>query len=195
MARRNKRLMIIGFLFIAISFLLFGFAALSLSSALMINGVKDVSKPSWDVHIENLENAVKSGYAQEVFPPNFSFTTISNFSISLKNPDDSIAYSFKVINDGEYDAKISNINVSQPSCIGSGSSANSDAINVCNSIVYNLKYKNGKTVNIGDLLESGKTQELILTVSYDGKNLVMNNFVNSDVTISDLKITITYSQL
>lgn len=194
MKRENKYIMTIGCLCIAISFLLFGFAALSFGRALTINGVRDVSKPSWDVHIENLDNAVKSGYAEEVFPPKSSITTISNLVISLKNPDDYISYKFKVVNNGEYDAKIGGVIISQPTCVGSGSDANTDAKYVCNNLTYKLNYTNSKEVEVDDLLKAGESKDLTLVLSYATDN-TLGDVAKSDVTIDDLKITITYLQV
>lgn len=192
---KNKVVIIIS-LFVTILFMAVGFSVLETS--LLINGTSAVKSSTWNVHFSNLNLGDKVGEASEITAPALSstnLTSISDFSVSLRKIDDSISYTFDVVNDGNYNAKISSINISTPTCSGTGTNASNDATNVCKYLTYTLAYNDGTLVKKNDTLETGQTKKMKLTLHYGSNEITSSLLAKSDVSISNLNITIIYSQI
>lgn len=191
---RNKNKLIITIsLFCAVLLMSIGFAALN--TELTINGMGTVKSSTWDIQFVNLGNALEVGEANEITPPTLTATNIKDFSVSLRKIDDSISYTFDVINNSEeYDAKITSITIPTPTCTGNGTNANIDAANVCKYLTYTLSYSNGTEVKIGDILSKEQSRSLVLKLSYGNSNVTASELAKSDVTVSNLGIKIIYSQ-
>ncbi|MBO5138353.1 MAG: hypothetical protein J6B89_01795 [Bacilli bacterium] len=171
-----------------------GFAALS--TTLSINGAGTVKASSWNVEFDNLSAVSKTGTAVEVTAPTISDnnTHIGDYDVTFTTPGDSISYSFDVKNTGTFNAEISSIVVSTPSCTGSGDTATVDATNVCNNLTYKLTYTDsGALVSQGDTLDSNSTKNMTLSLSYNSA-ATANLLPTNDVAISNLEVTIIYSQ-
>lgn len=193
MEKKNRKYITLLFLLLIIICLSVGFAAFNTN--LTINGVGKVLKSSWDIHFSNLSLVENVGEATEITAPVLTSTNITGFSVSLRKPNDSITYRFSVVNSGDYDAKISSINMPIPTCTGTGSSATTDANNVCKYLKYTLTYLDGSNVNVNDTLDIGESREMVLKLTYKDNNIVANELAKSDVTINNLKISINYSQV
>lgn len=196
MNKSNNKLVVTISLFATVLLMTIGFAALSTN--LTINGTGTVKSSTWDIHFENLSSSVKVGEANEITPPTLSptnTTSISGFSVSLRKISDSISYTFDVVNDGSYNAKISSIALDTPICTGNGSNATTDANNVCKYLVYTLTYSDGTAVQKDDRLEKGQSKSMTLKISYGNENVTAQELAKSDVSISNLDIIINYSQI
>lgn len=192
MNKSDNKLVITIFLFATVLLMSVGFAALNTS--LTIDGVSTVLASSWDIHFANLNLSNVVGEATEVTPPTLSSTSITDFSVNLRNNKDSISYSVDVVNAGDYDAKISTITLANPVCSGNGTNAINDATNVCRYFKYTLTYSNGTAVSLNDILSSGQTKQMILTLSYGSDDITADELAVSDVFINNLEINITFSQ-
>ena len=178
--------------------LLVGIVAVSISYAaftqsLNINGVANVQATSWSVHFANLTNAVTSGTAHEATSPTIKSgqTSIGDYSVDFYTPGDSITYTFDVVNEGDYDAKISVLTKGTPTCNGTDATSNT---NVCANLEYTLKYTtNGETVSQNDPLRKGQTKNMTLVLKYK-TTIGQNELPTAEVTVSNLGITIQYSQ-
>ncbi len=178
--------------------LLVGIVAVSISYAaftqnLNINGTANVQATNWSVHFANLSNGVRNGTASEVVAPTIkaSRTDIGDYSVKFFTPGDSITYTFDVVNDGDYDAKISVLNKGTPQCDGSDSTSNT---NVCNNLEYTLKYtSNNQDVAVNDTLKKNETKNMTLVLRYKS-TIGQNELPTAEVTVSNLGITIQYSQ-
>lgn len=159
----------------------------TISTTLKITGGLTVKAHDWDIHFENLErdNITQSNSAEIVSDAiiESDTTIISGLSVKFKKPGDSISYTFDVTNAGGIDAKISTISIGTPSC---GLQAN-----VCNDIVYTLKYADGTNIGIDDVLDAGQTRKLRLTISYKSSS---TQTITEDVNVEGLESTIVYSQ-
>ena len=178
--------------------LLVGIVAVSISYAaftqnLNINGTANVQATNWSVHFANLTNAVTNGTAVEGTSPTIKSgqTSIGDYSVDFYTPGDSITYTFDVVNDGDYDAKISVLTKGTPQCSGADSTSNT---NVCANLEYTLKYtSNGVDVAVDDTLKKSKTKNMTLVLRY--KNTIgQNELPTAEVIVSNLGITIQYSQ-
>lgn len=150
---------------------------------------------NWKIRFDNLRNVETMGMAKEINKPtiNTQDTSISSYSVSLVIPGDSISYTFDVVNDGDYNAFISSVNIPKPVCHGIGNNSTNDAKNVCSNLKYTLKYLDGRDVKIGDQLKKRERKTMILKLSYsvstNPKELAKN-----DLIIDHLNVDIFYTQ-
>ena len=103
--RNNSKSIIIAGLLVAIVVMSIGYAALS--SKLQINGTTQITS-SWDVSIESITLASKSGTAAEVEAATHNGTS-ANFNVELKSPSDKITYNVVVKNNGSLPAYLHSI--------------------------------------------------------------------------------------
>ena len=83
-----------------------------------LSGVGTVNDSTWKIKFDNLQNPTIVGEAEEVTAPSLSNndTKLSNYSVNLYGSGDSITYTFDVVNDGDFNAKITSINIPTPTC-------------------------------------------------------------------------------
>ena len=178
--------------------LLVGIIVISISYAaftqnLNINGTGNVQATSWSVHFANLSNAVTNGTAVERTAPTIKSgrTDIGDYEVEFYSPGDSITYKFDVVNDGDYDAKISVVTKGTPTCSGSDSTSNT---NVCANLEYTLKYtSNNKDVAVNDTLRVNETKNMTLVLRYK-TTIGQDELPTATVTVGNLGITLQYSQ-
>ncbi len=170
-----------------------GFAAFS--ENLTINGSGTVKASSWKIKFANLSDANLTGKATQITKPTISNsdTHIGDYAVTFTAPGDSVNYTFDVINDGTFDAEISSITVDTPNCTGNGANADTDKANVCNNLSYQLTYADGTTVAQGDTLNSKETKNMKLSLTYSS-SITAAQLPTDDVAISNLEVTIVYSQ-
>lgn len=190
--RKTKIIAIIA-ICIAIVGLTVGFAAFS--STLTINGTGTVKSSSWQVRFENLSAVTKAGTATEVTAPtiNTNDTNIGDYDVTLTTPGDSISYTFDVANNGTFDAEVTSITIPTPTCTGNGANAVTDAQNVCSNLSYTLTYADGSSIAVADSIAAGEKKAMKLTLTYS-KDITAVQLPSDDVAISNLGITILYSQ-
>lgn len=166
----------------------------SISSTLKINGVNielaNMDAAVWNIKYQNLSNPTIVGEAVINMAPTLNDTLIGTFSIIFKKPNDSVSYNFSIVNKGNIDAKIGTFIKKDINCMGKGKYAEEDAKSVCDNLVYTIKYTiNGKDIKEEDLLASGESVNVTLTLKYIGEVLPKDK-----VEITGLGITIVYIQ-
>ena len=158
---------------------------------LEINGNAVNRQSKWDIHFENLSNITTTHTAKALTQPRISSSTsISDYNVSLTTPGDSISFTFDVINDGNYNAKITSIDIDTPECTGTDSVSNT---NVCSHIHYYLNYDSGASVQVGDMLYAKETNKMKVTLIYDD-TVTASELATSDVSISNLELDINFEQ-
>lgn len=180
-----------------------GYAAFSVT--LSINGIATAEKSSWSVKFKsactnsddcfvasNTQNGVEPK-TKIISYPNITDTTISDWVVSFTTPGDSISYTFNVVNDGTFNAKISAFSMPTPICTGFGDNADIDARNVCNNIEYTLKDSKGNDIQVGRTLNVGQSDKMILTLTFKS-SIKDADLPKNDVKISNLGFPITYTQ-
>lgn len=192
---KNKdwKLAMIALLIVSSVAITIGYA--SFSQILTINGEATVEKSTWKIGFENLSSAILVGTAEEVTHPSISSggTDIGSYNVNFTTPGDSVSYTFDVVNSGTFDAKLSSITIPVPVCTGSGDNAAADAANVCNHLVYALTYSDGTVINENDTLNKQTSRSLKLTLIYKD-DITASELPNNDVSISNLSISMYYSQ-
>lgn len=183
-----------------------GVAVAAFSSDLYIRGTATVSSSVWDVHFENLQPVALTGtYTQEITAPTIqtsvdgvAMAAIKNYDVKLKEPGDSVEYTFDVVNAGDMDARIAAIQINTGSKLSCTSAAgDTEAAAVCAKLNYTLSYSDGTQVKAGDKLPSqsngtnSKTMKLKLELD---PSITSAELPSKDVAISGLAVIISYEQ-
>ena len=130
---RNSKNIVFGMLALVVSVVAIGLAYAGFTGTLNINGTGNVVSSKWDIYFANLSNAATTGTANVVTPATISpKTKIGDYYVELATPGDSVTYTFDVVNDGSFDAVLTTLTKSAPTCSGG-------AI-ICNYLSYTLKY-------------------------------------------------------
>ena len=134
----------------------------TISATLTITNDLTVKAHDWDIHFENLEQeSITGSNSATVTSPAVieeDTTKISGLQVSFKKPGDKVVYTFDVTNAGEIDAKLSSISIGTPTC-------NPTSV-ICDDLEYTLKYADGSSISENDVLDSGDTVSLKLTINY-----------------------------
>ena len=162
---------------------------------LNINGTAVNRQSGWDIHFENVSSITTSGTAKVLnnHQPTINQnnrTQIQDYEVSLTSPNDSISFTFDVVNDGNYNAKISDIDVGTPQCTSTDSTS---ATNTCNNLTYTLRYASGATVNTNDVLYAKDKLSFKVTLQF---NDITNPALlpSAEVSIGNLGIEIDFEQ-
>lgn len=194
--KRFKTVVIVGLLAIFITVTGLAVAFANYSQELKINGVAKVSKTKWEVKFANLSNATTTGEVDLVTVPTLQLddTYIGDYSVTFEKPNSSISYTFDVVNNGTFDAKLSTLTIPTPICTGTGNNADVDAKNVCDNLTYTLTKADGTAFAVNEVIpagETGNSVSLKLTLSY-GDVTDASKLPVDDVSISNLQIVATY---
>ena len=190
--RRSFNVLLAGIVTLSV-IVLFALIYAAFTQQLTISGDTTARKSKWDIHFQNLSNISTYQTAKVLSQPNIKnndTTTIENYSVSVTSPGDYITFTFNVINNGNYDARITSVSLSTPSCTGTDSTSNT---NVCNHIHYYLIYDTGATVQTNDVILAKETQTMQVKLEYDN-TVTASELPEEDVSISNLDITINYEQ-
>ena len=189
---KDKKL-VFGILALLVSIVAVSISYAAFTQNLNINGVANVQASNWSVHFANLTNGVRNGTAVEQTTPTIKSgqTSIGDYAVTFYSPGDSITYTFDVVNDGDYDAKIAVLTKGTPTCTGSDSTSNT---NVCNNLEYTLTYTaGGQAVAQNDALRKNETKNMTLVLRYK-TTIGQDELPTAQVNVSNLGITIQYSQ-
>ena len=187
MYRNNTKNITFGMLALVVSVVAIGLAYAGFTGTLNINGTGNVMSAKWDIYFNNLSNAVTTGTANVVTPATISpKTKIGDYYVELASPGDSVTYTFDVVNDGNFDAVLTTLTKSTPTCTPSAT--------LCNYLIYTLKYtSNNRDVAENDKLLVGETKNMTLKLELDS-NMPASALSNTELSVGDLGITLLYSQ-
>ena len=184
--KRNKNI-VFGMLALVVSVIAIGLAYAGFTGTLNINGTGNVMSAKWDIYFANLSNAVTTGTANVVTPATISpKTKIGDYYVELASPGDSVTYTFDVVNDGDFDAVLTTLTKSTPTCTPEAT--------LCNYLHYTLKYtSNNQNVVEDDTLLRHTTKNMTLKLELDS-NMPASALSNTELSVSGLGITLLYSQ-
>ena len=215
---RDKKLTIAIIVVLIISVIGLGIAFAAFSQTLTINGTGTVESSKWQVVFEGMTNPniiddpVLTGSAKEVTHPTIknNSTEISNYSVTLATPGDSITYNFKIHNKGDYAADVSTLTIAgvtnPTSSIGvSGANLVTDSsIATANTntllVTYYQLYYTDNNITVGlddakDCLEPGETVNVTLKIWFSSTSASNPNILPaSDLTLDNLGVSILYNQ-
>lgn len=167
------------------------------TTTLEINGSAMIAMQGWDIHFDNISNVILTGDAIEAEKPKLTnvSTSISDYQIKFISPGDSAKYTFNIVNNGTFGAKLGTLTNDTLKCTdGNGETSSTDAKNVCDNITYKLTYTNtGETVKENDLLKAKDSVNVTLLLKYSD-TVTTDKLPESEVTISGLSTTLLYVQ-
>lgn len=197
---RSRDVRVFGMLCLMVSIVAISFAYASLTHTLDIqfSDSGDGSREKWEIVFDNISDPNISGNAKPEGSPYIkSATTIANFETTFYAPGDSISYTFDVENKGTFNAMVSSIQVTNPTCIGS----DSDCRNVLKHVRYALTYDDGKEIIPGDILYSSNdkilgdnNKKLKMSLIYSN-NINASELPKNDVLITNIEAVILYEQV
>ncbi len=188
-------------LLLAIALISMTIAYAVVAQRLDIKSNTTVTSSTWNIKFANLQRTSLVGHATEVTTPTLTDTLIRNINLNLKTPGDSVTYTFDIVNSGDIEAIIDNYRLT-PGLVctdSSNSTTSTDAVNVCNNMVYSLKYTNatqsgvpaGSDVALGQILKAGETVNVTMTIKFSSNSTYVPT---SDVKVSGLDSYIIYVQ-
>ena len=151
--RRTKALVIVVML-IVVAGLTVAFA--SLSSVLNINGTAYLDAAKWGIKFQNLSEPSIVGEASDAKTAKIEKdVSINDIKVTLSKPGDSVTYTVDLVNDGDINAKIENI----------------EKTNLTEEqqkyITFTVKYKEDDAeLKIGDILSKGQVKPLVIKIEY-----------------------------
>ena len=169
--RRTKALVIV-VLLIVIAGLTVAFAALS--TTLNINGTAYLDAAKWGIKFENLSEPVKVGTASTSGTAKIEETKsaeINGINVNLSIPGDKVTYTVDLVNEGTINAKIDNI---EKTILTEEQQR---------YLTFKVTDKDYNEVSEGDILSSGETKKLIITIEFI-KDLTKEDLPTSTSTIS-----------
>lgn len=188
-------------LLLAIALISMTIAYAVVAQRLDIKSNTTVTSSTWNIKFANLQRTSLVGNATEVTTPTLTDTLIRNINLNLKTPGDQVTYTFDIVNSGDIEAIIDNYRLT-PGLVctdSSNSTTSTDAVNVCNNMVYTLKYTNatqsgvpaGSDVAVGQILKAGETVNVTMTIKFSSNSTYVPT---SDVKVSGLDSYIIYVQ-
>jgi len=204
---RDTRFMVLVALLAVALISTIGIAVAALSQDLKVEGTATVKQLNWDIHFDALKPGIvvsQNNTAKEITTPTIDTdkTTISSYDVEVRNPGDSVAYEFNVVNDGDVDAKITAIAMAGQgsatlTCTSNGGTSQEQVARnteTCKRLNYTLTYKDGTTVAVNDVLTAGATKTMVLKLEYTTASDGTSYYPDDDVAVSDLGVTISYGQ-
>ena len=177
-------------IFMTISGLCVAFA--NQTAELKIMGTARVNKTKWEIKFANLSTpTVVNGVTIDTAPTIQNDSTyIGDYHIVFTKPNSSVSYTFDVVNNGTFDAKLNSLTIPTPVCTGNGESATFDATNVCNYLTYTLTNIDGTAFDVNSVVKAEESVSLKLTLSYG--DIMQENWPKDDVEISNLQIVANF---
>ena len=189
--KEEKRRKKIAMTVLVISVICITIVFLMMSTTLLkVEETGKLDSAKWDVHFENLKEYT-NGSAKVISKPKISKkgTYIGDYEVSLSKPNDSVTYTFDVVNSGDFNAQLINIVKTGLKCKSNVNSKKDEEI-TCNSLNYTLKYKNGNLVKEDDILNKKQRVNLVLTLKYNSNKLPL-----SKINVHGLSIILLYNQI
>lgn len=191
--KENTKNIILGILLVGLVSMTVVYAALS--QTLNIGGIAKVQRGSqtWNIYFDNLSTGTPTGGATVVNDLQITgTTTLSNLTASFANRGDSVTYTFDVVNDGEVDAKIENINLTDFANAIYDSESNQDKEIVRSNLQYSLTYtSNGTALDENDIIRGNSSVNVTFKITF---NPQASSLPNNDVYISGVVTHIDYVQ-
>lgn len=119
-----------------------------LADTIALNSIVEIDDASWNIYFDNFTSV--NGNVTPSFTTNSS--TSVTFGVTLSNPGDYCEFTFDVVNDGTYDAKLDNI-------------ANSADLE-SSYFTYTVAYEDGLPIQVGDALPAGEEETIRVRIDY-----------------------------
>ena len=172
MEKERTKALVIVVMLIVVAGLTVAFA--SLSSVLNIKGTAYLDAAKWGIKFENLSEPVSVGTASITGTATIEeakSAEINGINVSLSTPGDKVVYTVDLVNEGTINAKIDKIEKTELTSEQQ------------KYLTFKVTDKNGNEVSEGDILSSGETKKLIITIEFI-KDLTKEDLPTNTSTIS-----------
>ena len=196
---KQKNILLI-VLLVGIVSMTIAYATLSQRLDIKSSAVVQSKSSSWDVHFRTV-SCTATGDAEVTTPlsPTASNTTeLSGLVATFKAPGDTVTCTFYVENSGEIDAEITAVQqqdatktITYESAATDASKKAADEALVNGKINYSMSYVEGSGPAVGDILASGASKQLKITLTFDSN---VTELPSADVTITNFASYIIYGQ-
>ena len=183
---KNREIKIIAVVALLVAVVGLSVAYAALSTTLKITGTATINAATWDVKF--IEGAGSTAGSASFNKPTVTSTAISDFSIGLVKPGDSVTYTFSIKNNGTIDASLGTVTIGTPTCTATD---NTVATTTCGNLTYSVTYADGSAFKVGDRLDAGATKEAKLTLTFNESADVVPS---TAVTVNGLGVTLIYNQ-
>ena len=152
--QRRIKMLSLSAVIVAVLGLTVAFAALS--TTLNIKGSAYLDAAKWGIKFQNLSEPSIVGEASDAKTAKIEKdVSINDIKVALSKPGDSVTYTVDLVNDGDINAKIENI----------------EKTNLTEEqqkyITFTVKYKENDTeLKIGDILSKGQVKPLVIKIEY-----------------------------
>jgi hypothetical protein len=142
---QNNRLIVIALVILML--ISIGYAALT--TTLTINGTANIGSSSWLVYFTNVVQNANNNVVQVLTEPTTTGkeTTTLNFAVSMDTPGQKYEFTVDVVNEGTLPGKVSIVSLTG---------------NSTSYLNTSYRYSNGKPINLGDILNAGKSKKLTI---------------------------------
>ncbi len=148
----------------------------TLSTTLSVNGTSYLDAAKWGIKFQNLSEPSIVGEASDAKTAKIEKdVSIKDIKVTLSKPGDSVTYTVDLVNEGDINAKIENI----------------EKTNLTEEqqkyITFTVKYKENDTeLKIGDILSKGEVKPLVIKIEY------RKDLESSDLPKSAQEINLSY---
>lgn len=149
----------------------------------------NIKEKDFKIYFSNLTTSILHGDVYVPEKPIVESTFLKAYDVLITKPGDYATYTFDIINDSDYDAKLSSLIKISPKCISLEIPENIEDENmVCNNLEYKLYYtNNNKEIKINDVIKSSSKENVTLKVGYVGNNS-LNSKEGVQITLYDMNL-------
>lgn len=172
--QRRVKMLSLSAVIVAVLGLTVAFAALS--TTLNVKGSAYLDAAKWGIKFQNLSEPSIVGEASDAKTAKIEKdVSIKDIKVTLSKPGDSVTYTVDLVNDGDINAKIENI---EKTALTEEQQK---------YITFTVKYKTDETeLKIGDILSSGEVKPLVIKIEY------RKDLESSDLPKSAQEINLSY---
>ena len=168
------------YIFLSILLLSVGVGYSYLNTTLVVNGVSNVQKSNWDIHVDTESFHVVDGSVEPLEEPTIDGTNIS-FSAKLDNPGDFYSFTIDIVNNGTMNATLENFTLTPV--------LNED---VSKYLTFTVTYDDDTPLSSGDALNKNSNRKIKVLARYND-NLDVDDYPIIDESY-DFNIQLDYVQ-
>ena len=116
----------------------------------------------WNVYFDQLTTS--SVGSVSFTKPTFTTTVLRDYSVSVSDIGDVATFQFKIVNDGNKVAKVTDVVKSSPRCVGSNAK---DEEMVCSHLLYEIFYEDGTVLEKGQYIPPYSSKIVKVRVGYE----------------------------
>lgn len=136
---------------------------------------------TWNPHLADVSVSVvgNASYTK----PILEGTVMTDYTVTIEKSGDSVTYQLKLVNDGDFSAKLTDIVKSIPRC---KASSPSDEKAVCNHLEYTVMNEDGTELEKGFVIPAHSHKKVKLVIGYQEKDSLKNKVLIENLDVDFL---------